>query len=186
MPVFVRAGGIIPEQAGPARDRPRSPAHLTVRVYAGATGSFRLYGDAGTDAGTGAGNAAGTDPDRHTETLITTHSTTADPGRALPAGTVPTTTVRIGPTTGHYPGEATTVAYRVELVGLRRPTGLTVDGRALAVGATSSAHPGWSYQPSTDTVEVVLGADAVTEGVTVTERGGGPAERSEPTPAPSP
>ena len=48
MPVFVRAGGIIPEQSSIGLVRQRIHRHMTVKVFSGSSGSFSLYGDAGT------------------------------------------------------------------------------------------------------------------------------------------
>ena len=50
MPVFVREGGIVPEQP-PNGGEAGSPHSLTALVYPGSAGSFDLYGDAGTGLG---------------------------------------------------------------------------------------------------------------------------------------
>ena len=51
MPVFVKAGGIIPEQAPMDHVGADPGAPLTLRVYAGAAAAFSLYQDAGSGTG---------------------------------------------------------------------------------------------------------------------------------------
>jgi hypothetical protein len=171
MAVFVRSGGIVPEQPAADRATPGSPAPLTVLDYPGSAGSFRLY----QDAGTGLGYTRGQDA----ETLITTSSTAPGPGGS------PATTVSIGPTRGRYPGRPTTADYRVELVDLSRPHEVTLDGRPLAERAGGGG-PGWSYRASTDTLTVDAGTSATARALSIVETGGRPVQRAEPTASPSP
>ena len=81
--------------------------------------------------------------------------------------------VTIGPTTGSYPGQASRVAYQVELVDLSRPSRVTLDGHPLPEQASDSTadHMGWSYAASTATVIVNTGSTSVTRGLTVAESG---------------
>jgi hypothetical protein len=167
MPVFVRAGGIVPEQPSTARASSGSPRSLTVRDYAGATGSFSLY----DDAGTGLGYTKG----QHTETLITTST---EP--ATSDGRMPSTRVDIGPTRGQYPGQATTVSYRIEMVDLSRPSAVALNGKIVTERVAGSTGPGWSYQPSTDTVTISAGPVPTSRALTFVETGGQPVQRVEP------
>ena len=75
MPVFVRQGGIVPEQ--PTTGGAGPPHALTTLVYPGSSGSLDLYGDAGT--------GLGYTKDQRTETLITT-SSSAPAGGQNPSG----------------------------------------------------------------------------------------------------
>jgi hypothetical protein len=164
MPVFVRAGGIVAERASAGAAHPSS-GPLTITAYAGSSGSFNLYNDAGTGLGYTKGQL--------TETLITTSSS------APPAGT-PSTTVAIGATRGHFPGEPTGVTYRVRLADLTRPTSVTLDGRRLAATADGRGGPSWSYDPTSDTVTVVAVSGSVGSTQTVVARGATTVARAEP------
>jgi alpha-glucosidase (family GH31 glycosyl hydrolase) len=163
MPVFVRAGGIIPEQSSIRGTGPASS--LTITAYAGSSGSFSLYEDAGTGRGYTEGQS--------TETLITTSS-------SAPAGGTPSTRVTIGPARGHFPGEPTDFTYRVRLADLSRPAWVTVNGRRLTARAAGGGAPSWSYDSSTDTVTVMVGAGTAHRAVTVAAGGGSTVARAEP------
>ncbi len=167
MPVLVRAGGIIPEQAAGASPDTGRTRSLTLLAYAGGRGSFTLY----DDAGTGLGYTAGQD----TTTRITTATASTGPGPA-----VPSTAVTIGPTRGHYPGQATVVRYRIHVVDLSRPTGVTLDGRRLPRQAGGDTGAGWSYDPATATVAVDTGRSSPAHTATVVVSGSRPVDRDEP------
>ena len=51
MPVFVRAGGMVPEQPQMAHIGAQPASPLTLKVYSGASGRFTLYTDAGEGLG---------------------------------------------------------------------------------------------------------------------------------------
>ena len=51
MPVFVKAGGIIPLQPSSGNAQTAGTAPITLQVHAGANGSSTLYDDAGTGLG---------------------------------------------------------------------------------------------------------------------------------------
>jgi hypothetical protein len=124
MPVFVKAGGIIPEQAPMDHVGADPSAPATLRVYPG-TGRFTLY----QDAGTGTGYQKG----QYSLTTITT----AAYGAA--------STVSIGAAHGGYPGEQATRSFSVELRSQTRPRSVLVNGRPSS---------GWSYDAATRTVAV--------------------------------
>ena len=160
MPVFVREGGIVPEQ--PSNGGTASPHSLTALVYPGSTGSFDLYGDAGTGLGYTKG--------QRSETVITTSS-------SAPAAGPPSVRVTIGGARGSYRGEPTSVATTVEMVDVTRPNQVSVNGRNLS--ARSSAGQHWSYQAATSTLTVAIGPRPVAQttrvvavGATSTNRGG--------------
>jgi hypothetical protein len=160
MPVFVREGGIVPEQ--PSNGGTASPHSLTALVYPGSAGSFDLYGDAGTGLGYTKG--------QRSETLITTSSIAAATGP-------PSVRVTIGGARGSFRGEPASVATTVEMVDVTRPNRVSVDGRKLS--ARSSAGQHWSYQAATSTLTVDIGSRPVEQttrvvavGAMSTDRGG--------------
>ena len=162
MPVFVRQGGIVPEQSSTGGAGP--PHALTTLVYPGSPGSFDLYGDAGTGLGYTKG--------QRTETLITTSS-------SAPAGGPPSVRVTIGATRGSYPGEPTSVSTTIEMVDVTRPDRVTLDGRN--VSARSGSGPRWSYRVSTSTLTVDIGSRPVEQNARVVAVGATPVARAEPT-----
>ncbi len=166
MPVFVRGGGIIPEQSS-SPSSPSTPDALTLTVFSGSRGSFRLYGDSGTGLGYTRGQS--------TETTIT------DSVGSTGAGPTPSTArVTIGSAHGHYRGEPSAVRYRLQMVDLSEPSGVTLDGRRLDRRPRGSDAPGWSYQASTATVVVVTAPLSTSRTFTVVASGTGAVSRSEP------
>jgi alpha-glucosidase (family GH31 glycosyl hydrolase) len=167
MPVFVRAGGIIPEQAPSTGATPGPPRALSVHIYAGAAGSFDLY----DDAGTGLGYTRG----QHTETPISTSADSPTTG-----GGPASLRVTIGPARGHYTGQTSVVRYHFDLVDLSRPSVVTLGGRTLPERTTADDGPSWTYQPSSSTVSVDAGALATSHAATVVVVGAEPLQRPEP------
>jgi hypothetical protein len=163
MPVFVRQGGIVPEQPSTGGTGP--PHSLTALVYPGSPGSFDLYGDAGSGLGYTKG--------QHTETRITTSS-------SAPAGGRPSIVVTIGAAHGSYPGEPSSQATTVKLVDVTRPDEVTFDGRTLAVPSASRSDPRWSYEASTATLTVDIGSHAVEQRATMVAVGAATVARTEP------
>ena len=144
MPVFVREGGIVPEQ--PSNGGTASPHSLTALVYPGSAGSFDLYGDAGTGLGYTEG--------QRSETVITTSS-------SAPVAGPPSLRVTIGEARGSSRGEPASVATTVEMVDVTRPNQVSVDGRKLS--ARSSAGQHWSYEAATATLTVDIGLRPVAQ-----------------------
>jgi hypothetical protein len=161
MPVFVRQGGIVPEQRSTAGTG--TPHALTALVYPGSPGSLNLYGDAGTGLGYTHG--------QRTETLITTSTGSSSGGRS-------SVRVTIGSARGRYTGEPTSVATTVKMVDVTRPASVTLDGRNLGTGGGSG--PRWSYATSTSTVTVDIGSRAVSQTARVVAVGAAPVTRAEP------
>ncbi len=177
MPVFVRQGGIVPEQdptGGPTTaggsgtksgttdgsktGGTATPRSLTVRVYAGSPGSFSLY----QDAGTGLGYMKG----RDALTRITTAPVAGSGGERSAGGGARATRITVGPARGSYPGQPRSVRYHFDVVGVARPSRVTLDGRAVPErGSPGSA--GWSYDGATDTLVVDAGPVAVARGLTL-------------------
>jgi hypothetical protein len=185
MPVFVKAGGIIPEQAPMDHVGARPDAPLTLKVYPGDSGSFTLYQDAGSGTGYQTGQysltSITTRPDggggsAASASCPASGQAAGSGGQAGSAGQGsggPVTSVLIGPSCGSYPGQPSTRSFDVAMVGLSRPLQVLLNGQPLSAG-------NWSYDPATDTVEVPVAGLASTSGAKVTEIGGSPLTRAEP------
>jgi Glycosyl hydrolases family 31/Domain of unknown function (DUF5110)/Carbohydrate binding module (family 6)/IPT/TIG domain len=155
MPVFVKAGGIVPLQPADGHAQTAGSAPVTLQVYAGGNGAFSLYDDAGTGLGYQSGQSTST-PVGYTENTSAGSST-----------------VTIGAATGAYPGEPSSRGYTVDLIDLSKPTSVSVDGTALSSS-------GWAYDAADDTLQVPLSATPVGQPVTVTQSGGSAVQRGEP------
>jgi Glycosyl hydrolases family 31/Ricin-type beta-trefoil lectin domain/Domain of unknown function (DUF5110)/IPT/TIG domain len=155
MPVFVKAGGIIPLQPATGNAQTAGTAPITLQVHAGANGSFVMYNDAGTGLGYQSGQSAQT-PVTYAEQASSA-----------------TSTVTIGPAAGSYPGEPGSRTYTVDLIDDSQPASVQVNGQTLGTS-------GWSYDSSTHTLRVPVGAVATGSSATVTQIGGAPAAVPEP------
>lgn len=154
MPVFVRAGGIVPLQPSGGHAETAASAPLTLRVFAGADGSYSMY----DDAGTGLGYAGG----QSTETPITDVNLGND-----------SSTVVIGPAHGSYPGAPATRTYTVDLVDVSSPRAVLIDGRPLPAS-------GWTYDQTTRALQVPLPATSTSRAVSITQIGGSAVTVAEP------
>jgi hypothetical protein len=166
MPVFVRAGGIIPEQSSTAGAG--GTEHMTLHVFPGSSGAFTLY----ADSGTGLGYTKG----QFTETPI------SDAVGAGSSGA--TVAVTVGAARGHYRGQPGSASYQLDLVDLSEPALVTVDGRPLAPSSSGGAGPGWSYQPASATVLIDTPSSPTNHPLSVVVTGGHSVDRAEP-PTPS-
>ena len=154
--VFVKAGGIVPEQAPMSHVGARPDAPTIIRVYPGAPGQFSLY----EDAGTGTGYQQG-------EYSLTAIDTWSSPGRDR------VTRVSIGPAVGRYPGELSTRSFSVRLERLSAPDRVLLDGRRLPSWA-------WRYDTATDTVSVPVNGLSLRGGALITVRGSTAVSSPEP------
>ncbi len=166
MPVFVRAGGIIPEQTGPSTSPAAASKALVLDVFPGSSGRFNLY----SDSGTGLGYTKGQDG-------LTSITDDVHPVGATGA----TVSVHIGATTGRFPGQSRALAYRLEMVDLSVPSQVTLNGQPLAEQTPGSNAPGWYYQPTTTTVVVDTPMTPINRATTVVVSGTRSLDRSEPT-----
>jgi hypothetical protein len=153
MPVFVKAGGIVPLQPSSGHAQSAGSAPLTLRVFAGASGKYTMYDDAGTGLGYEHG--------QYTDTPIS--------DAPVPGGSA----VVIGPARGSYPGAPASRPYTVDLVDVTSPHAVLVNGQPL-----SSSR--WSYDSATHTVQVTVGNLPVNRATTVTQLGGSPVQAAEP------
>ena len=126
IPVFLRAGAIIPMQPKMkfSSEKPVDPLILT--IFSGGASSTRLYEDAGNSLGYKHGEAAWTP--------ITTE--TPDPTTFL---------VHVHPAEGSYAGMPGARGYEVRLFESWPPEAVTCNGRAIAYNADSNAAEGWRY-----------------------------------------
>jgi hypothetical protein len=159
MPVFVRAGGIVPEQAGQQNVAGDAQAPMQLRVYTGASGKFTLYQDAGEGFGYAQGQYAQT-PLRYDES----HSAS---------------TVTIGAARGRYPGAPSSRSYELNLVDVSAPREVRVDGHAVPESNNTSTVPSWWYDAATATLHVRTGALSVDGDHTVTQSGGSSVDRGQ-------
>ncbi len=139
MPVFARAGAIVPMQ-GYTDSAAAAPAALEPRVFGsgpGASGQFTLYEDEGEGLGFQSGQAA--------TTLMTLS------GKVL----------TIGAASGTYPGASPSRAYRVVWADVDPPAGVSVNGSAIPASADGGAADGWSYDAGARTAVIRLSARTV-------------------------
>ena len=155
MPVFVKAGGIVPLQSSAtSHAQDAGSAALTLRVFDGADGQYSMY----DDAGTGLGYQKGQD----TQTQISSKVNGSD-----------VTTVVIGPARGSYPGAPRSRSYTVDLVDVTAPHTVLADGKTLPSSA-------WKYDATTHTLAVTVGAVPTNRTETITQVGGSATQLSEP------
>lgn len=108
MPVFARAGGIVPRQPYMDSTRPGPLPLVELDVYAGANGSFSLYEDSGEGFAYRDGSFART-------------RVSWNEGRRR---------LTVGADRGRFPGRRTRRAYRLRIVGVTRPRRVLIGGRA--------------------------------------------------------
>ncbi|MHC5264121.1 TIM-barrel domain-containing protein [Streptomyces sp. UC4497] len=140
MPVFVKAGGIVPTRSDDvAHDSGNPLTDVTLTVAQGAPGTFSLHEDDGTPAN-GGGSAT------------TRMRATQKSGE---------TTLRIAPTLGHFTGQATQRTWTVDFTNGERPRAVCVDGRRAAADT-------WTYDATSRTVTVHVPRTSIRRAVTVT------------------
>lgn len=142
MPVFARAGSIVPREPAESRAARGRVDPLALDVYAGSNGSTELYEDAG----------AGLDYQRgrFTRTGLRWRQ-----GRGAAS-------VTIGRARGDYPGMGKRRRYLLRFIGVARPDRVTIGS-----GGRARELRGWSYDPATRRLEVPTGSVATRGGATV-------------------
>ena len=139
MPVFVKAGGIVPLQPSSGHADTADTAPLTLQVYAGANGQYNLYEDAGKGLGYQQGQSR------------TTPVTYSQSGTS--------STLTVGPAVGSYPGAPTSRSYTYQLVGGPAPASVLVNGQPVTA---------WSYNSATATLTVTPPSQSVTQALAIT------------------
>ncbi|MBO0868290.1 MAG: carbohydrate-binding protein [Micromonosporaceae bacterium] len=138
MPVYVKAGSVLPTQPYTDNQHPGLPTLL--RVDGNAAGSTRYYEDAGDGLGYQHGGYA-----------WTTVAHTVDAGGQ---------SITVDGAQGDYQTQPGARRLQVDLTGVTQPTGVTLDGSALAPGL-------WQYDAQTRTVHAKLPATGTRDTVTV-------------------
>ncbi len=140
MPLFVKAGSILPR--APAMEftdqRPVDP--LTIEVFAGKAASFRLYEDDG--------NSLGYKKQAFAWTTLS----------YAPAEKSGQHTITVSPVEGHYQGQPVTRRIRILVHGLLKPSAVKVDGTVLNEKDPQTATGGWVWNVSEDILNIELPA----------------------------
>lgn len=152
-PVFVRAGGVVPLQPPDGHAATAGSAPLTLRVFAGAGGTYQLYDDSGSGLGYQRGQSS--------STAITFSPSSSG------------ATVTVHPAQGTYPGAPAARSFTVELVDISAPASVRVDGKTLPASS-------WSYDGGSHTLTVPLAPTSTAGSVHVMEYGGTPINLLEP------
>ena len=150
MPLFVKAGSILPlaPEMDSTDQKPVDP--LTIEVFAGKRASFRLYEDDGVSLGY-----------RNKESSWTplTYEPMGEKGRHL---------ITIGPSEGHYKGQPSSRTYKIRVHGLLKPSTVKLEARALAEKGAGDSSTGWYWDPATSLLSIYLGdARPLAERITV-------------------
>jgi alpha-glucosidase len=152
IPVYVRAGAIVPE-APPMQFTSQKPLDpLIVNVFPlddGASSSYSLYEDAGDSRAYQTGEFARTE------------LRSSEKGGEL--------TVEIAAAKGAYKGMPASRCYEIRLPGDWPPETVTVNGTSLAYAPQEGA-PGWRFEGNTLTTIITVPSTAVTTPVTVRVR----------------
>jgi Domain of unknown function (DUF5110) len=130
-----------------------------LHVYAGGSGRFTLY----DDAGSGQGYTKG----QYSDTVLANRTTaTGD-------------TVTMAARRGSFPGEAARRTYVIRLVDVTKPRTVAIDGHTLSEYVSGNG-VGWTYDAGTATVVVTTPSESATQATTVAESGGTATNRAEP------
>ncbi len=125
MPLFVRAGAIIPQATLARTTSDITDGHRRLLVFAGSDGSTELYDDDGLSQGYTRG-----------ESMRTTVSSRREASDQ---------TVRIGPGQGSYEGRPLARSYEVVLRDTLPPQSVSLDGSDLPRITPDDTHRGWFY-----------------------------------------
>ena len=123
LPLFVRSGSIIPQQPDMDYTDQKPMDSLIVDVYAGGNSSFSLYEDDGLSFDYEKGRSAFT------------------PFSFSSSGSV--STLAIGPTKGEFTGQTVSRSYLVRVVGISKPSSVSVNGRRISPEGPSSDRFNW-------------------------------------------
>jgi alpha-glucosidase (family GH31 glycosyl hydrolase) len=126
MPVYVRAGSIIPRQSAMAFVDERPLDSLLIDIYGPQNGSFTLYEDDGTSLQYQKGKC----------------SFTPISLRNLPGNRYE---VSVAPTKGEYAGQVRNRSYTMRIYGKSRPTAVSLDGKTIAMAGTGKGENSWKW-----------------------------------------
>jgi alpha-glucosidase (family GH31 glycosyl hydrolase) len=139
MPVFVKAGAVIPLRTSDVENSAAPMRDVTLVVAEGAAGGFTLY----EDDGTGGRNRRG----------ATTRIDYAETGA--------THTVRIGSTDGTFRDQEGERQWTVSVLNTVAPTNLTVNGRTVAPST-------YTWDSATRNLRITLPAGRIQDAMTIT------------------
>lgn len=143
MPVFIKAGGIIPMQPYMDYSTQKSVDPLNLKVYTGANGSYSLYEDSGDGLGYKQGQSAQTTIN-YTQNL---------------------STLQIGAAQGHYPDQLSQRGYSIDLINVANsPSTVIINGQALS---QTSSGEGWTYNATTQDVHINLNEHSTQTALTI-------------------
>jgi alpha-glucosidase (family GH31 glycosyl hydrolase) len=152
IPIFVRAGAILPTAPpmSSTSEKPVDPLILNVFPLAsGAQSSYMLYQDSGID-------------DTYRNGVATRTAITASQAGAI-------LTVSVAPAAGGYPSMLQSRGYEVRLPGDWPPDEVTVNNTLVAYNALSRTG-GWHYEGNTLTTVIHVPSTSVQKGITVRVR----------------
>ena len=149
IPVFVRAGSIIPMAPDMLASTGKPPDHLIVDVYGPAKAKFDLYEDDG-------------------ESLDYEKGESAETPLAFAGLKGRSSQLTIGPTTGTFAGQPGERSYEIRLHGIAGPTSVMVNGRALR--RNRSGAEGWSWDHATLTATIVTAPMTIHRKMTIAVR----------------
>jgi alpha-glucosidase len=143
IPVFVKAGAILPMQPKMRNTSEKSVDPLILTIFPGQSGATRVYEDAGNTLGYQQNEFAWT---------RARHSTLADGARKI----------EIFPAEGGFPGMLTERGYEIRLVNSWPPESVRGDGKEIPFSAEGAA-PSWRYDGDTMTTIISLPRASVRE-----------------------
>lgn len=149
IPLYVRAGSIIPMQPKMKNTHEKAIDPLILTVFPGDSGSVRIYEDQGNSDGYLADECAWT----------TVRS------RSTQDGVV---NVEILPVHGSYPGMPDGRSYEVRFPGSCPPESVAVNGKTFSYTTSNQAQAGWMYDGEELTTIVFVPTSAVSETIRVT------------------
>jgi len=144
IPVFVKAGSILPLQPEMAYSDERPLDTLIVQVYGPGRAEFNLYEDDGSSLGYRTGE----------------YAWTAITEAPLASGTYQIT---IGPTKGEFKGQVEKRAYRLELHGLPKPQSVELNDHALPMARSQGE--GWYWDERKSITRIALNARSLRESI---------------------
>lgn len=136
IPVYVKAGAIIPMQPKMNRSGEKPVDPLILKVFPGTSGSARLYEDEG--------NSLGYKQDQFAWTAITQRTD----GRK--------TSIEIAPAQGTYPNMPDARGYELQLVQTFPPESVAVNGVTVPYDARGTQALGWRYDGANLTTIITL------------------------------
>jgi alpha-glucosidase (family GH31 glycosyl hydrolase) len=144
MPVFVKAGAIIPMQANMQYSDQRPLDTLVVDIYGSQAGSFNLYEDDGVSLDYKSGKYAWT---------------------PIAFGKSGHNELTVGPTKGEFNGQPQARAYELRIHGVGKPSSVTVNNRKADLGSKSGE--GWVWDKDKSVAIVTVEAKKIREVVRV-------------------